>query len=251
MAGLKHYAIFRFYADLNDFLPERHSATFRHYFELHPSIKDIIESLGVPHTEIDLILVNGSPVDFTYSVQGGDRISVYPAFTSLDVRPILHLRRPLTDVQFVLDIHLGRLASYLRLLGFDSVYDNNRDDSELARLSHDEGRILVTRDTGLLKRKEVVYGYFVRETDPIQQSIEVVRRFDLFHAVSPFRRCLRCNTVLIPISKDSIIERLELQTRQYYDEFRTCPSCDRVYWKGSHYDHMQRVVQHILAAGNQ
>lgn len=246
MAASQHHVAFRFYAQLNDFLPrERQFAPFAHNYELHRSIKDMIESLGVPHPEIDLILVNGAPVGFTYAVQEGDRIAVYPAFKSLDVGS--QLRPPLKDFQFVLDTHLGRLATYLRLLGFDSVYATNRNDSELARISHDEGRILLTRDTGLLKRNEVIYGYFVRATNPIQQAIEVVRRFDLFRLISPFRRCLRCNSELLSVSKDSIIERLEPKTRQLYNEFRTCPSCNRLYWQGSHYDHMRRLVERILA----
>lgn len=248
MAASQHHVAFRFYAQLNDFLPrERRFVPFTHNFEPPPSIKDVIESLGVPHPEIDLIVVNGAPVEFNYAVQDGDRISVYPAFTSLDISHLLPLRRPLKDFQFVLDTHLGRLATYLRLLGFDSVYATNRNDSELARISHDEGRILLTRDTGLLKRNEVVYGYFVRATNLIRQAIEVVRRFDLFRLISPFRRCLRCNSELISVSKDSILERLELKTRQHYDEFRTCPSCNRLYWQGSHYDHMRRLVERIVS----
>jgi len=183
MASSKHYATFRFYADLNDFLPAEHRTTsFRHEFELYPSIKDMIESLGVPHTEIDLILVNGSPVDFTHGVKDGDWISIYPAFSRLDTSPLLQLRPRLTDFRFVLDTHLGRLATYLRLLGFDSVYDNGAEDKELARVSHCEGRILLTRDTGLLKRNDVVHGYYVRETQPLRQAIEVVGRFDLLRS---------------------------------------------------------------------
>jgi uncharacterized protein len=252
MAGSKHHAMFRFYAGLNDFLPaERGSATFRHHFQLHPSIKDMIESLGVPHTEIDLILVNGVPVDFTYVVQDGDRISLYPAFRSLDVSALVQLRRPLYDFRFVLDTHLGRLANYLRLLGFDSVYENSAEDKKLAQVSHDEGRILLTRDTGLLKHSDVIHGYYVRETQPLRQASEVVRRFDLFQLVCPFRRCLRCNSLLIPVSKESVLERLPPETRQHYHEFRACASCNRIYWEGSHYDHMRQVVQRILSAGDE
>lgn len=251
MARSNNHATFRFYADLNDFLPrERRSATFFLNFELHPSVKDMIESIGVPHPEIDMVLVNGTPVDFAYSVRDGDRIGVYPAFTSIDVSSLLRLRQPLRELRFVLDTHLGRLATYLRLLGLDSVYDNSAGDSELARVSHDEDRILLTRDTGLLKRSEVVYGYFVRETEPIRQAIEVVRRFDLAAAAVPFHRCLRCNSVLQLASKDSVFEQLEQNTREHFEEFRTCPSCNRIYWQGSHYDHMQELVQRILTAHN-
>jgi uncharacterized protein with PIN domain len=242
------HAVFRYYAELNDFLPPaRRVATFAHSFELPASVKDMIESMGVPHTEIDLILVNGAPVDFSYAVQDGDRISVYPAFQKLDTRLLLQLRPPLQDRRFVLDTHLGRLARYLRMLGFDVDYETSRDDKELSRVSHNEERILLTRDCGLLKRSEVVHGYFVRATEPEQQVPEVLKRFNLFLAVCPFRRCLRCNALLNSVAKETIIERLQTKTRQYYDEFRICPACNRIYWAGSHYERMQRFVQRILA----
>jgi uncharacterized protein len=148
----------------------------------------------------------------------------------------------------VLDTHLGRLASYLRLLGFDAAYQTSYEDAELARVSHAESRILLTRDCGLLKRSEVVYGYFVRATEPKQQVIEVVRRFDLGAEVHPFRRCLRCNSLLMQVAKDSVLERLQPKTRQHYDDFRTCPTCNRIYWAGSHYERMQDLVREILAS---
>jgi uncharacterized protein with PIN domain len=248
MASGRHSAIFRFYAELNDFLPrERRFIPFNYAFEFHSSIKDTIEALGVPHPEVDLILCNSVPVDFRQSIQDGDRISAYPAFASLDVSPLLQLRPPRRDFRFILDIHLGRLATYLRLLGFDAEYETHRDDSELARISHRDSRILLTRDCGLLKRSEVIYGYFVRGTAPIRQAIEVLKRYRLFHDIVPFQRCLRCNSVLHAVSKESIEDRLQPQTRQSFDEFRTCPTCSRIYWSGSHYDHMLALVQRILA----
>ena len=243
----RRHAVFRYYAELNDFLPAaRRFADFAHSFELPASVKDVIESMGVPHTEVDLILLNCTPVDFSHPVQDGDRISVYPAFKSLDTRPLLQLRTPLQDSRFVVDAHLGRLARYLRMLGFDADYETDREGKELSRVSHNEGRILLTRDRGLLKRSEVEYGYFVRATEPRLEVIEVVRRFDLFSAVSPFRRCLRCNALLNSVAKEAILDRLQTKTNRYYDEFRICPACNRIYWTGSHYEHMQRFVQSIL-----
>jgi len=240
-------AVFRFYAELNDFLPpHRRSVPISHSFELPASVKDMIESMGVPHTEVDLILLDGTPVDFSRAVQDGNRISIYPAFSSVDISPLPQLRPPLRDFLFVLDTHLGRLATYLRLLGFDALYQTNCEDKALARTSHDERRILLTRDTGLLKRSEVIYGYFVRATEPREQSMEVVRRFDLFSAASPFRRCLRCNTLLDAVPKAAILERLQPKTRQHYNEFHICPTCNRIYWAGSHYEHMQRFIRRIL-----
>ncbi len=188
-------AFFRFYAELNDFLPpDKRQIEFIHSFEHRVSIEDMIESLGVPHTEVDLILVGGEPVDFSYIVSDGDRISVYPVFEALDVTPLVRLRtRPLRDVRFVLDNHLGKLATYLRLLGFDALYRNDYDDEALVQLSVEEKRILLSRDRDLLKRKQITHEYCVQATDPEQQLIEVIRRFDLAKAAKPFNRCLPCN----------------------------------------------------------
>jgi hypothetical protein len=166
MAVPKKCAWFRFYAELNDFLPPaRRMTAFEHPFLDAAPVKDMIESFGVPHTEIDLILANGASVDFAYLVQDGDHISVYPVFEALDITPVLRLRpQPLRESRFVLDAHLGRLAGYLRMAGFDTLYRNDFTDPELAYISHDEHRILLTRDIGLLKRSMVTHGYFVRET---------------------------------------------------------------------------------------
>jgi uncharacterized protein with PIN domain len=247
-ASRRRHAVFRYYAELNDFLPPaRRFVSFAHSFELPAAVKDMIESMGVPHTEVDLILLNGEPVDFSHPVQDDNLISVFPAFKSLDTRTILQLRTPLHDRRFVLDTHLGRLARYLRMLGFDAAYETDRDDKELARISRDEERILLTRDGGLLKRGEVVHGYFVRATEPKLQVVELLRRFDLSPDVAPFRRCIHCNTLLNSVAKETILERLQPDTRRYYDEFRNCPACNRIYWEGSHYEHMRNFVQRILA----
>jgi uncharacterized protein with PIN domain len=245
---LTHQANFRFYAELNDFLPSnKRQHTFPHSFEVSPSVKDMIEALGVPHTEVDLILVNGHAVDFSYLVQDGDQVSVYPVFESLDITPLVRLRpQPLRETRFVLDVHLGRLTTYLRMLGFDTLYRNNYADEELAHISSTEGRILLTRDRGLLKRSIVTHGYCLRTTNPRQQLIEVLRRFDLFKSVKPFQRCLHCNGLLQPIDKTAISDRLLPKTRQYYDEFRHCRACDRIYWKGSHYQRMRQFIDSVL-----
>jgi uncharacterized protein with PIN domain len=241
-------AIFRFYAELSDFLPpERRRIAFPHVFLLPASIKDMIESLGVPHTEVDLILVHATPVEFTYLVQDGDRVSVYPAFTSLDVSSVIQLRPQLQEFRFVLDAHLGRLATYLRMLGFDTLYQSRCDDQDLSHTSASQDRVLLTRDRGLLKRGEVIYGYFVRATEPRRQLLEVLRRFNLFRLAAPFQRCLRCNCPLQPIAKESISDRLPRRTAERYNDFHICPSCNRLYWAGSHHAHMQRFMARILA----
>jgi uncharacterized protein with PIN domain len=241
-------AYFRFYAELNDFLPpSRRFVAFPQPFEVSGSVKDLIESLGVPHTEVDLILANGESVDFSYLVQDGDRISVYPVFESLDITPLLRVRpRPLRQTRFVLDIHLGRLAGYLRMLGFDTLYRNDYRDEELARLSQEEERILLTRDRHLLKRRAVEHGYCLRETRPRRQLLEVLDRFDLSGSQAAFTRCLRCNGLLEPVAKEQVADRLPPDTREHYQEFHQCASCGQVYWKGSHY---QRMVQFIQSLG--
>jgi uncharacterized protein with PIN domain len=241
-------ATFRFYAELNDHLaaPVR-MRDIRHDFQPGATVKDRIESLGVPHTEVDLILVNGQPADFSYLVQDGDRVSVYPMFEALDISAVARLRpAPLRATRFILDTHLGRLAQYLRLLGFDSRYDNQARDDELARIERDEKRILLTRDRGLLKRSSVSRGYFIRETEPRSQLISVLRRFDLFGVVRPFVRCLRCNTPLEKVEKEAIASRLPEKTSTYYSEFQSCAGCGRIYWPGSHYEHMRRFVEWVV-----
>jgi uncharacterized protein with PIN domain len=225
-------AQFRFYAELNDFLPpERRFVPFDYDFLDVATVKDRVESFGVPHTEIDLILANGEPVDFNYRVQDGDRISVYPVFEAFDIAPVNRLRpEPLRDPRFVLDVHLGRLARYMRMLGFDAAWQAGATDPELARISKEEHRILLTRDVGLLKRGAVTHGYWVRETAPRLQIAEVVSRFDLVRRAAPFTRCMHCN---LPLSRvTGLLHR--------------CAACGRVFWQGSHYDRMQRLIDGIM-----
>ena len=240
----------RFYAELNHFLPaNRRQVDFECTCESGTSIKHLVEALGVPHTEIDLLLVNGAPVDFSYLVQDGERISVYPVFESLDLSHLARLRpQPLREPRFVLDAHLGKLAVFLRMLGFDALYRNDYGDEELARISSQEQRILLTRDRGLLKRSLVTHGYCIRQDDPRHQIAEVLQRFDLYHQVVPFQRCLRCNGLLETVDKDAILDQLQPDTRQYFKEFRRCQACGHIYWKGSHYQRMQQIIESIFNA---
>ncbi len=228
-------ARFTFLPDLNDFLTtERRKGDFWYAFESGQTIKHLIEAAGVPHTEVGRVMVNDQPVEFDYQVRDGDRVTVAPATGDND---------PLGEPRFVLDNHLGRLAAYLRMLGFDVIYRNNFDDEELAQITAEEDRILLTRDRRLLMRKVVQRGYCLRSLDSRQQAIEVLRRFALFQAITPFKRCLRCNTPLERVSKEGILDRLEPLTKKYYEEFHRCPACGQIYWKGSHYEHMQQMIQ--------
>lgn len=237
----------RFYAELNDFLPpERRMVAFPYQFHVSAPVRDVIESLGVPHTEVDLILVNGRPADLAQVVEDGDRVSVYPVFESIDITPVARLRpRPLRQTRFVLDVHLGRLAAYLRMMGFDSLYRNDYGDEELARVSSSEERILLTRDRELLKRAVVTRGYYVRATSPRQQLVEVLRRFDLFNSAAPFVRCLACNGLLEPVEKEAVRDTLPPRIRETHHEFLRCAACARLYWKGSHYQRMRKMVEAI------
>jgi uncharacterized protein len=237
-------ARFRFYAELNDFLPpERRMVAFDCSFQGKQTVKHLIESLGVPHTEVDLVLVNGRSVDFGEVVEDGDLVSVYPVFEGFDIAPVSRVRpTPLRLTRFVLDGNLGRLAAYLRMIGFDTLYRNDYDDEELARISAEEHRILLTRDRGLLMRSAVTHGYCVREAAPRRQLAEVVRRFDLARLIAPFTRCMVCNEFLRDVPKDAVAERMPPVSRAHYDDVRECPGCGRLFWKGSHYRRMQRIL---------
>ncbi len=240
-------ANFRFYAQLNYFLPpSKRKITFVHYFKKSRSIKDAIEALGVPHTEVDLIIANKESVDFCYLLQDGDLIGVYPRWRSIDITPIVKVRPiEMFFPRFILDVHLGKLAKNLRLLGFDTLYRNDYNDEELAEISRREQRILLTRDVGLLMRSAVNYGYYVRNTNPWKQLLEVVRHFDLLEKVNPFQRCLCCNGSISLVDKKLISDRLPEKAKQYYDEFYLCRQCERIYWKGSHHQKMQKFIEQI------
>ena len=237
----------RFYEELNDFLaPALRKVDITHTFDRRASVKDMIESFGVPHTEVDIILVNGQSVDFSYIVQHGDRISVYPMFESLDISPLLRLRpAPLRSPAFVLDTNLGRLARYLRLLGFDCLYQNDYDDETVATIADREQRTVLTRDRALLQRKIITRGYFVREVRPRLQVKEVLARFDLYRLVAPFSRCIRCNGVLQVVDKQSIEARLEPKTRKYFDSFMRCSDCGQIYWQGSHHARSLHLIEEL------
>ena len=239
---------FRFYAELNDFLPaEIRGKELTRKFSVSGSVKDFLESFGVPHTEVDLVLANGNPVDFSYPVRDGDRVSVYPVFESLDISSVSRVRpAPLRALRFLLDVHVGRLAAYLRMAGFDALYGNQTSDAELASIVAHEGRVLLTRDRYLLMRTAVDRGYWVRSTEPKQQLLEVVRRFDLAGSMRPFTRCMDCNTMLEEASRESVWERLPPRIRDK-GVFRMCPNCQRVYWEGSHHERMSRLLRWVKA----
>ena len=209
-------------------------------------MKDVIESFGVPHAEIDLILVNGKSVGFSYIINDGDDISVYPVFESFDISDVQHLRpKPLRNPKFICDVHLGKLARYLRMLGFDVLYKNSFEDEEITTISLKERRAILTRDLGILKRSEITHGYFLRSDIVETQTEEVVKRFDLQKLIKEFTRCLDCNNQLIQVSKEKIINTLPEKVAEFQKEFHKCPECGKLYWRGTHHQKMLTFVQKI------
>jgi uncharacterized protein len=244
----------RVYGPLNDFLPaHRRQAPWERVVDGHPSVKDFIERAGIPHPEIDVILINGLSVGFDEIIRSGDRIAVFPRFVTLDVGSHARVRpRPLEHTRFLADVHLGKLARRLRLAGLDTAYDPGADDAALADLAARQSRILLTRDVGLLMRRSVTHGYFIRETQAQRQLVEVLRRFGPLD-LRPFSRCLRCNDFLHEVPKSAVATALLPRTRQHYHHFEMCNGCGSVYWKGSHWKRLKRAIDAAReeAAGGQ
>lgn len=242
---------YRFHKELNDFvMPALRNIEITHDLNRKTSVKDDIESFGVPHTEVALILVNDAPKDFTYIVQDGDTIGVYPSSKCADMKQIQRLRpEPSYTPKFVIDANLGRLARYLRLLGFDCFYRNDYSDDMVAKISSESERAVLTRDRSLLQRKIIIYGYFVRASTPKIQVKEVLKRFDLFHLIAPLVRCTRCNGKLRKIEKQKIEHRLEPLTKRHYNDFLICATCSQIYWQGSHYEHAMHLVNEFKEGG--
>ncbi|WP_459546700.1 Mut7-C RNAse domain-containing protein [Nocardia sp. X0981] len=237
----------RVYAELNDLLPpQSRYAVLTRPMRSHQTVKDIVEAAGIPHTEIDLLLVNGESVDFGYRPCPGDRLAVYPMFESLDIAGLTRVRpRPLREPRVLVDVNLGGLARLLRLMGLDARCEFAADDARLAEISAEDHRVLLTRDRGLLARRTVTHGVLVRADQPVEQTVEVIARLDLADCLAPFTRCLRCGALLADVAKDDIIDRIPPFTRRYHDTFRRCTSCEQVYWPGTHQRRLDELVTRI------
>lgn len=248
--AMAHKATFRFHGPITFFLPPKQRDTIiEHTFDWRASIKDMVESLGPPHSEIGLLVVDGQSVDFSYIIESDVHVDVYSRLDSVDLPNKIALRPPFPgQPRFVLDTHLGRLANSLRMMGFDTLYRNDYPDDELAQVSSEEQRILLTRDVGLLKRSLVVYGHYVRATDPREQIVEVMKRYALVDKAKPFHRCITCNDLLHPVNKADIIDQLPETSAGYFDEYSQCQGCGKIYWKGSHYDRMQEIIDQVIAS---
>ncbi|MHB1374437.1 MAG: Mut7-C RNAse domain-containing protein [Thauera sp.] len=245
-------ATFRFHEELNDFLaPQRRGHAFTARCARAATVKHMIEALGVPHTEVELVLVNGESVGFERLLRDGDRVSVHPRFETFDVAPLLRVRdEPLRVTRFVADAHLGGLARLLRLAGFDTLYDNHYEDARMVAIAEHEGRIVLTRDRELLKRRELTHGCFVHALKPEQQAAELFARLDLARSARPFSLCLECNMPLRAVAKAAVTDRLPPDVRARHTRFSTCDRCQRVFWEGSHWRRMRNVVDRLLAGAS-
>lgn len=242
---------FRFYEELNDYLPEKNQKTwFEFPFSEGMILLEAIQSMSIPPHEIDLILVNQQSGRFDYVLKADDRISVYPVFELFNLSGISQLREdPLRNPTFICDVHLGRLAKYLRMLGWDTLYSNRYTPEEIVKISTLERRIILSRSRKLTRQKEVTRSYWIRSSDPLEQVRDLILKLDLSAQAKPLTRCLNCNTKLVPVEKIEILYRLEARTAKYFEEFFICPACDQIYWKGSHFENMVDFMSvHILVS---
>lgn len=225
-------ATFRFFGELNDFLPrDRRDSPFAAPCARAATAKHMIEALGVPHTEVGQLRVNGLPGAFERLLQEGDDLAVYP-----------QSQAALAGTGFVADAHLGGLARLLRMAGFDTLYDNGYRDEEIVAIARGEARTVLTRDRELLKRRELVHGCYLHAIRPEAQLRELSARLRLAAAALPLTRCLHCNRLLRPVAKAAVAERLPPAVCARQQQFTTCDACGRVFWKGSHYQRMLAML---------
>lgn len=248
-AAIMVTATFRFYQELDGFLPrERRGRTFASACARQATTKHMIEALGVPHTEVEMVLVNGEESGFERVLRDGDHVAVYARYELLEVGPHrgvaqdLLRERPRGRMRFVADSHLGALARLLRMAGYDTLYDNGYHDDDVEDLANGDDRIVLTRDRELLKRRAIVHGCYIHALDPAQQLRELFERLDLAGGARPFSLCLHCNLPLHAVDKASVAERLPPSVRVLHDTFTTCDNCRRVYWKGSHHARMAALL---------
>lgn len=238
----------RCYAELNDHLPmARRQRTFSHDLPAPLVLEELLRIIGVPHDAVDLALINGRSRGLDHVVREGDHLALFPVFESFDISSLTSMRdRPLRRPRFVLDVHLGKLANLLRLFGFDAVYRNDCTKDILVRVSVDEGRALLSRNPAFAGHPLLTRFFLVKTTDSHQQLFDVLRRFDLAGLAEPFSRCIECNSPLQPVAKTEIEERLPPKVGALCEEFLICRACDRIYWKGSHYERMRAYVDAVL-----
>ncbi len=236
------------HGDLRDLVRRRHRDGVVEVAAASPrSVKDAVESVGVPHTEVGAVLVDGTDVDWQARLRGGEAVAVHPVGrvppgTGGRVAP----PAPARPLRFVADVHLGTLARRLRVVGIDTAWRNDATDDELVTCMRTEDRVLLTRDRGLLMRRVVVHGALLRHDDPDQQLDEVATRFDLAADVAPGTRCPRCNGSIETVDRDEVADRLEPGTRAAaHDAFGRCRDCAALYWAGAHADAIEAIVDRV------
>ena len=231
-------ARFRFHGELSAFLPqERRDQAFDYTCARAASLKNAIEALGVPHTEAGHVTVNGEAATLQRTVREGDVVEVFPATEESGSDPV-----------FLADAHLGGLARFLRMLGFDTLHDQALADADIRRIAWEEGRVVLTRDRELLKCREIARGCYVHAIKPEAQLREVAARYALAQRARPFTLCLHCNRPLAPADKQAVAHRLPQKILLAHAAFTHCAGCDRVYWPGSHYERMLAALGHALSS---
>lgn len=209
------------------------------------SVKDVVESLGAPHTEIGTLTAAGREIGFAHILVPGERLEVFPLVPPVDVTIPTLLRPSYPCIRFLVDHNVAKLASKLRMVGLDAAFAPGWQDHALAAMAHAEQRVLLSRDIQLLKRGLVAHGHFVRESAPDRQLAEVVHFYGLVGQLVPFSRCMRCNGLLSEVDKAAIIARLEPLTKKYYHAFRCCNECSSIYWAGSHRERMEEILRQL------
>jgi len=235
------YTTYHFHGDLHRLLRQRWRG--RQPIALpvtrSASIKDVMESFGLPHTEVDRITCNGRITDFCQRVEASQRFDIHPIPCPWDTSiPTLLRPKPLPSLRFIVDVNVGRLARYLRMAGLDTLYDPSWDERRILREIQKNRCLLLTRNLDLLKRNQVEFGRYIRATTPEEQLREILELFGGTAAPNPLSRCLECNTLLQPVRKEDILHRLEPLTIEYFSLFSLCPHCDKIYWHGTHVDRM-------------
>jgi hypothetical protein len=237
-------ATFRFHHELNDFLlPKRREREFSVPCARNATTKHMIEALGVPHTEVELITVQGQVAGFDQLLHDGDRVAVYPHAGLSDTAQQNRLRDwPLEEKRFIADAHLGGLARLLRMAGFDTLYRNDLRDRDIADIALREHRVVLTRDRDLLMLRDITHGCYVHALKPEQQFVEIMARLALSNSLHPFSRCLECNAPLQTITKSQVLPPLPPAVQTSHEHFTHCTLCGRVYWEGSHWQRMQHLL---------
>jgi uncharacterized protein with PIN domain len=238
----------RCYAELNDFLPtDTRQKDLTITLKTAVTVAEALELLGIPLSEVDLVLVNSEPVERDHRLHHHDLVSIYPTFETFNIGSLKTTQKqPLRITRFILDAHLGKLAKYLRMLGFDTLYRNDFGDNEIIQIAQQENRIILSRDKLLLKSTGVDHGYYVRSIEKHEQLVEIVKKFDLYSQFNSFSRCMTCNALLQKKIRSEVREMVNPETFAAFNEFFFCPDCRKVFWKGSHFERMERLILAII-----